>query len=280
MKDATITTLPATASIDEIVETVAIDGAVILSDAAAQGKLTAIASEIDPWVESTRDGADDFVGRSTTRTGALVARSPQCRDLVMDPVALGVARQFLASYTERIQLHVTQVIRIRPGQGTQTLHRDREAWGGYVPREIEPQLNTIWALTDFTAENGATRVVPGSAAWPNDRRANPTEVTQAVMPAGSVLMYSGSVIHGGGENRSDSDRVGVNITYCLAWLRSEENQFLSCPPHIAKDLDPELQELLGYTVANYALGYYSDPEQVRGTDIRAPENALGRKPRP
>jgi len=279
MTDATITTLPADASIDEIVETVAIDGAVILSGAASADQLGAIASEIDPWVESTREGSDDFVGRSTTRTGALVARSPQCRDLVMNQTVLGVARQFLASYTERIQLHVTQVIRIRPGQGTQPLHRDRQAWGGYVPREIEPQLNTIWALTDFTAENGATRVVPGSPAWPDDRRADLDELTQAVMAAGSVLIYSGSVVHGGGENRSDSDRVGINITYCLAWLRSEENQFLSCPPRIAKDLDPELQELLGYTVANYALGYYSDPEEVRGSDIRAPENALGRKPR-
>ena len=74
---------------------------------------------------------------------------------------------------------------------------------------------------------------------------------------------------------------GINLTYCLAWLRTEENNYLSCPPDIAKDLDPELQELLGYTMGNYALGYYSDPRELLDgrTDILAPEFALGREPR-
>ena len=100
------------------------------------------------------------------------------------------------------------------------------------------------------------------------------------MSAGSVLLYSGSVIHGGGANRSDMSRLGLNITYCLGWLRQEENQYLSCPPHIAKELDPQLQELLGYTSGNYALGYYSDPLATEaGSDILPPEAALGRRPR-
>ena len=100
------------------------------------------------------------------------------------------------------------------------------------------------------------------------------------MEAGSVLLYSGSVIHGGGENRSGDDRTGINITYCLAWLRTEENQFLSCPPDVAKNLEPGMQELLGYTMGNYALGYYSDPAHVQPvSDLLPPELALGRKPR-
>jgi ectoine hydroxylase-related dioxygenase (phytanoyl-CoA dioxygenase family) len=96
-----------------------------------------------------------------------------------------------------------------------------------------------------------------------------------------VLLYTGIVIHGGGENRSSAPRIGVNITYCLGWLRTEENQYLSCPPHIARTLEPDLQQLLGYTMGNYALGYYSDPGMPRSgaSDIRPPENALGRKPR-
>ncbi len=74
--------------------------------------------------------------------------------------------------------------------------------------------------------------------------------------------------------------MGINITYCLAWLRTEENQFLSCPPRIAKDLEPELQELMGYTMGNYALGYYSEPDEVLAvSDTLPPELALGRKPR-
>ncbi len=79
----------------------------------------------------------------------------------MHPRVLEMANAFLSPWTNRIQLHLTQVIRILPGQGAQPLHRDRLAWGGYIPADMEPQFNTIWALTDFTEENGATRVVPG-----------------------------------------------------------------------------------------------------------------------
>ena len=99
------------------------------------------------------------------------------------------------------------------------------------------------------------------------------------MSAGSVLCYSGTVIHGGGANHSKSARTGLNITYCLGWLRQEENQYLSCPPDIAKDLDPALTDLLGYTMGNYALGYYASPEMIDGfPDTLPPELAIGRSP--
>ena len=256
------------------------DGAAIIRDAMSPELHNRVADELAPWVDQTPYGRDDFTGRQTSRTGALVARSAACRDLVMHPTVLELANQFLSPHTNKIQLHLTQVITIGPGQGTQPLHRDRLAWGGYLPDGLEPQFNTIWALTDFTLENGATRVVPASMDWPDDRRAADDEKTQAAMSAGSVLLYSGSVIHGGGENRSAASRSGINITYCLGWLRTEENQYLSCPPDVAKDLEPELQELMGYSMGNYALGYYSDPTQVHDqADLRPPEFALGRKPR-
>ena len=122
--------------------------------------------------------------------------------------------------------------------------------------------------------------MPGSQSWDWERRAEPDQMCQAEMSAGSVLLYTGSVIHSGGENRSDAPRLGLNITYCLGWLRTEENQYLSCPPQVARDLEPELQELLGYTQGNYALGYFSDPERPHeGSDLLPPERALGRKPR-
>ena len=268
------------APVSEICAAVRDDGGAILTDVLDDDFLAALNAELDPWVSATPGGRDDFTGRMTTRTGALVARSPRCREVVMRREVLDLANAFLADFTERIQLHLTQVISIGPGQGAQALHRDRLAWGGYVPRDIEPQFNTIWALTEFTAENGATRIAPGSPSWDDDRKPDDHELTQAVMPAGSVLLYSGSVVHGGGENRSDEARRGLNITYALGWLRTEENQYLSCPPHIAKDLDPELQELLGYTMGSYALGYFSDPEQVlEVADTLPPELALGRKPR-
>ena len=271
--------LPADAPQDEIADIIARDGALILTGALDDALLSRVRAETQPLMDRSAKGLDDFTGRNTTRTGALVARSPACREVVMNDAVLTAANRFLAPYCDRIQLHLTQLIRLLPGQGKQLLHRDKLAWGGYLP-DIEPQFNTIWALTDFTEENGATQVVPGSQHWEEGREADPSEVCQAVMPAGSVLLYSGSVIHGGGQNCSDAPRVGMNLTYCLGWLRTEENQYLSCPPEVAKTLDPALQELLGYTMGSYALGYFSPPEPSPDIpDTAPPELALGRLPR-
>src|SRR5579871_1715665 len=115
-------------------------------------------AEIDPYIEATPPGRDSFTGFSTTRTGALAARSAQCRELIMHPAILAACDAFLLRACDRYRLHLTQVIRIRPGQPAQPLHRDRLAWGGFL-KDVEPQLNTIWALTDFTQANGATQVV-------------------------------------------------------------------------------------------------------------------------
>jgi hypothetical protein len=256
------------------------DGACIVRDVLDAEALTRLNADLNPWIERSKVGADDFTGRFTKRTGALIARCPESRPIVTHPLFLEAANGLLGPYCERIQLHLTQTINILPGQERQILHRDRLAWGGHIPKPIEPQFNTIWALTDFSEENGATHLIPGSQDWPLDR--NPksqNESIQAVMSQGSVLCYSGTVIHGGGANRSDAARIGLNITYCLSWLRTEENQFLSCPPDIAKNLEPKLTDLLGYTMGNYALGYYSHPEMVDGLpDTLPPELALGRSP--
>lgn len=260
----------------EIAQLLKRDGACIIDDAMAPGQLDALKAEIMPYVEATPMGMDDFTGRQTSRTGALVARSAACRDLVMDDRLIGACDAFLKEYCDTYQLHLTQLIRIFPGQGAQVLHRDRLAWGGFLPRELEPQLNTIWAVTDFTRENGATRVVPGSNNWDPERHAEDHEITYAEMKAGSVLVYSGSVIHSGGKNESDADRMGLNITYCLGWLRQEENQYLSCPPEIAKDFSPQLRALLGYAMGSYALGYFTPPlPPGEGPEITPPDWLFG-----
>ncbi len=273
-------TLPPDCKTEDILAVLERDGGCIVADLLAPEDLDRVAAETEPWIERSQAGFDDFSGRLTKRTGALIARCPSTRDVVMDPRILPAARAFLAPYCQRIQLHLTQTIDILPGESAQALHRDRLVWAGHLPPELEPQFNTIWALSDFTAENGATHLIPGSQSWQSDREPKREETVQAEMSRGSVLLYSGSVIHGGGANRSAAPRIGMNITYALGWLRQEENQFLSCPPKIARDLDPELTDLLGYTMGSYALGYFSAPEMIEGqVDTLPPEVVLGRMPR-
>ncbi len=268
--------LDAQAHSEDLLAAIGRDGAVIVENLIPPDQVARTLDEILPYVEATKPGADAFSGFQTTRTGALVARSPACRELVLHPSVLASVRRFLEPWCERVQLHLSQVIRIRPGQPAQPMHRDKWAWGVHLAH-LEPQLNTIWALTEFTAENGATRVSPGSVGWPDDRQPKEGEIVQASMSPGSVLVYSGSVFHGGGENRSSEDRIGVNLTYTLGWLRQEENQYLACPPEIARDLDPELQRLIGYAMGSYALGYYTPPlPPGEGPEVISPAHALGR----
>ncbi len=267
-------------SADVIVEALKTDGALIIDRILDDAGIAKVRAEIDPYVEATPGGRDAFTGFQTTRTGALVARSPACRELVTHPLMLAACDGFLLPSCDRYQLHLTQVIRIRPGQPKQPLHRDKLAWGGFL-QGVEPQLNTIWAMTDFTHANGATQVVPGSPAWAEGRHAEPNEVAYAEMERGSVLVYSGSVIHAGGENTTTEDRIGINLTYCLGWLRQEENQYLSCPPQVARTLDPKLQALLGYAMGSYALGYFSPPlPPGQAPEIVPPQFAVNDKVAP
>ena len=272
-----LTTLTADASTAYVVQQLKQDGALIIKDLISTELVDELTAEVRPYIDTTPTGRDEFTGRTTKRTGALAARSARCRGLIVHELIHNCANEFLKPFTRKIILHLTQTIEIGPGGAAQEIHRDRYAWGAYLPREIEPQFNTIWALTDFTAENGATHCVPGSHVWDWSQKPEAEQVCQAEMTKGSVFIYSGSVLHAGGENRSNAARLGLNLTYCLGWLRQEENQYLSCPPDIAKDFDPVLQDLLGYTQGEYALGYYTEPfDETNGRGIVPPEVALGR----
>jgi len=250
--------LPATATPEEATAILKRDGAVIVDGVISSPEMDAVAEELKPWMDATPFGPDDFSGRRTKRTGGLVARSPRCRELVMNPLILGVAGGLL-SHASSFQLHLTQVIAIGPDEPAQPIHRDQWAFDFFpFPKGYEVQCNTIWAMTDFTEENGATRVVPGSHLLEDKLRFKLEESVPAEMKKGSVLLYTGAVYHGGGANRSKATRDGINITYNLSWLRQEENQYLSVPHDIARTLPIELLKLIGYRRGAYALGYVDD----------------------
>jgi ectoine hydroxylase-related dioxygenase (phytanoyl-CoA dioxygenase family) len=250
--------LPATASPERLTEILARDGCAVIERLAPAEVMGAARDELAPWIDATPTGRDDFAGRRTRRTGGLVARSPSCRALIQHPLILATTKGLLAGATS-FQLHLTQVIAIGPGEPGQPIHRDQWAFDFFpFPKGYEVQCNTIWALSDFTAENGATRVIPGSHLYEDKLQFGHDDCDAAEMPAGSVFVYTGAVYHGGGANRSSATRYGLNLTYARSWLRQEENQYLSVPAEIARQLPDELLKLIGYQRGAYALGYVDD----------------------
>lgn len=244
-------------------------GYAIVENVVDDAAMDRLAAESIPYVEASAVGRDVYDGTFTRRTGALVARCPTARELVMHPTVLDTVGHFLGHATT-YQLHLTQIITIEPGETKQKPHRDQMAFDFFpFPADYHVQCNTMWALTDFTAANGATHIAPGTSAM-DDTAAASIEEIQAEMPRGSVLFYDGKVLHGGGANTSDAARQGVNITYAVGWVRQEENQFLACPPEIARTLDDDLLKLMGYQQGAFALGYVGDQQDplaaLRGTD--------------
>jgi hypothetical protein len=250
--------LPADTDADAVTAALGRDGAVIVDQLAPPGLLDRIDRELSPHLAATPTGPDEFTGFRTRRCGGLIGRVPASRELVMHPLSLGAAGGLLAHATN-FQLHLTQAIAIGPDEPAQPIHRDQWAFDFFpFPNGYEVQCNAIWALTEFTEANGATRVVPGSHLMEDGQRYADSDTEPAEMARGSVLFYTGAVYHGGGANRTDEVRIGLNITYNLAWLRQEENQYLSVPHDVAATLPEDLLRLMGYARGAYALGYIDD----------------------
>jgi ectoine hydroxylase-related dioxygenase (phytanoyl-CoA dioxygenase family) len=254
------------ASAEDVAAGIAEAGCAIVERLVDPVQMDATRRELTPWIDATPTGGDDFAGRRTRRTGGLVARSPLSRDLITHPLVQDVVGRVLA-HASNFHLHLTQVITIGPGEPGQLIHRDQWAFDFFpFPSGYEVQCNTIWAMTDFTEQNGATRVIPGSHKMADKLQFKHEDTVPAEMPAGSVVLYTGSLYHGAGANQSHDTRYGLNLTYALGWLRQEENQYLSVPLDIARTLPEPLLKLIGYARGAYALGYVDD--------VRDPLDAL------
>jgi ectoine hydroxylase-related dioxygenase (phytanoyl-CoA dioxygenase family) len=263
------------ASVDEVEAALRESGCVVVERLAPVELMNRIEADLEPFLDATPAGGDEFTGFNTRRTGSLLARSRDFGLLAAHPIVVGALDRVLGDHATSYQLHLTQVIEIGPGEPAQLVHRDQWAFDFFpFPAGFEVECHTMWAMNDFTEKNGATRVIPGSHRWQDKLRPTVDETVPAEMPKGSVLFYLGSLYHAGGANRSERVRRGVNVGYTLSWLRQEENQYLACPPEIARELPEDLARLAGYRRGAYALGYYGDLrdpyDAVRGEHADGP----------
>jgi ectoine hydroxylase-related dioxygenase (phytanoyl-CoA dioxygenase family) len=243
--------------IDAITAALQEDGGVIVDGFLERGVVEAIRREVaaplaaaDPAMQHLNPAIQFFFGDKTRHVSGVAAHSRTfATEVLTHPVYLGVCDRVLLPSCARYQLNIGHLIARGPGSTAQMLHRDELVWV-HVPRpHPELQVASMLALCDFRAENGATRVVPGSQHWPHERKPEPDEIADAEMPAGSAVLYLGSTIHGAGTNSTaDEWRLGLHVSYVLGWLRTEENNYLAVPPEIARHYPRATQEILGYAV--------------------------------
>jgi ectoine hydroxylase-related dioxygenase (phytanoyl-CoA dioxygenase family) len=270
-------TTPAT-SLDDVVEILERDGAVIVEDFVDAETLAALRADLGSGLEAAGYSESGYDGQKTKRLSSLFQRSPgPMTSVVLQPQFLGAAQRLLQQpthmwigkvkmeVTPSIQVSFTQAIRIDPGQGRQPLHRDDAM---HLWRHPGPpcRLQLMLAMTDFTSANGATLVIPGSHHWDDERAPAYAETIPAVMPAGSALLWPGGVYHGGGANTTDSPRYSLSVALDLGNLRQEENQYLAVPQETVLTLPEEMQRLLGWDRCPPGLGQVEtqDPHLLLG----------------
>ncbi len=225
-------------------------GYATIPDAIGAEQVSLARAELETILATTPPGRDDFEGRRTRRVYALFAKTRSLDALALHPEVLAVLDRVLGAY----QLSAPAGISIGPDEHAQPLHTDDAIYPLPRPHD-EVVVNVMWPLQDFTEANGATRIVPGSNRWTTERPGPDTRTVAIEIPAGTALLYTGSVWHGGGPNRTEHDRLGVVLHYATSWLRPVENHVLAVPPSVASTLPVRLQELLGYNIHPPFIGY-------------------------
>jgi ectoine hydroxylase-related dioxygenase (phytanoyl-CoA dioxygenase family) len=245
-------------------------GWTILEDFLDEDRLAAFRAGIAPQLGGYR-GRNPFEGRTTERVYTLVGRGRVFEDLSCDPRLMAVLSAFLKP---NFLLSASHAIRILPGEAAQALHTDDSFY--LVPRPRPPLgISVIGAVDPFTAENGGTRMIPGSHRWGTqelaafrERRtaASAYEPTPLEMPAGAIAVFPGTLVHGAGANRSKAARLAFTSQYCEPWLRTQENFYLAIPRERVRAMAPALQSLLGYSITPPFLGMVSASHPLKTLD--------------
>ena len=237
-------------------------GCMVIRDVANKSQRDSLVAELQEHMDNAKVRLDydplEFYPGHTQRVSGLVSRSETVREMMLHEEAISMCDHFLLPNSEfGYQLHVSAALNIGPGARAQVLHREEDSFTYFAEPRPNIILATMWAISDFRENNGATLVVPGSHTWPADRSPEPDEITSAEMPAGSLFFWLGGTLHGGGANTSSDWRYGVILTYSLGWVRQEENQYLNVPKQVLDNLTPEQRSIAGFDMYR-ALGFY-DP---------------------
>ena len=253
----------------EIIGSLQESGCVVVTDITNEDSRNKVKEELAPYMAISPIDEDDprqFYPGKTRRMSALIAFSETIGNLAMDPMSTQICDHFLLPNAQfGYQLHVSAALEVGPGARKQILHREEDPFLYFPLPRPNLIVASMWSITDFRDNNGATLLVPGSHKWDKDRTAEEKEVCSAEMPAGSVLYWLGGTLHGAGANTSSDWRYGIILTYSLGWLRQEENQFLDVPPEVAKKLPSKLAQLIGYRTYD-SLGFSVNPEYLLEQD--------------
>jgi ectoine hydroxylase-related dioxygenase (phytanoyl-CoA dioxygenase family) len=247
------------------VDAIARDGYTIVPDAIEPALLDELTADLER-LERTYEvvpAPNAFEGEHTLRVYNLLALAPVWQRVPVHQAVLPIVEGVLDAGCLVSSL---SSIRIQPGESAQPIHADDQLMPIARPH-VPTVCNTMWALTDFTAANGATRIMPGThlASTAPDFSSD-YESVPAEMPRGSVLVWHGSLWHGGGANTTDQDRIGIAMNYCAGWVRQQENQQLGIPVDVARTFSPRLRELVGYGVYNMLIGHINKHSPVELLD--------------
>lgn len=238
-----------------------VDGYTVIPKLISEQLITTIKQELDPYLQGKLMGRNDFEGTHSERVYALLAKSPHMAELIEHPAILTILDALLP---KNYLLSAALAINVHPGETPQPFHIDDGAGGLAIPRPRQAfGISTIWALDDFNEDNGATEVVPGSHHWDEARQPTPADVVKVTMPAGSVVVFLGTLLHRGGANQSTGTRLGITPQYCAPGLRQIENMVLAIPPETARDLSPCIQSMLGYNVIDPGFMGYVDGQHPK-----------------
>jgi ectoine hydroxylase-related dioxygenase (phytanoyl-CoA dioxygenase family) len=232
--------------ISKAVDDIHLNGYAVIPNALSAGAVERIRKALTPWLRGEHLGRNDFEGHKTERVYALLAKTPEVAAVVEHEVVLGINDALLP---KNYLLSAVLAINLHPGETPQRFHLDGGDSSLPVPRPHPPiGVSAMWAFDDFTDSNGATEVIPGSHAWDDTRQPTEGEAVTVTMPAGSVLVFGGNLLHRGGANVTGQCRLGISPQYCPPYLRQLENMTLAVPPATAAQYSERVQALLGYSV--------------------------------